>query len=296
VQPVTEQLGQAKGGGDGAHAEQDRDSGRHERAEGEHQNEQRDWDRRQLGFLKVLGEALIDCLVGAAVAEFADEQPRMSRLNRGRRRECRSDAILRGRGVTGDLEGEQRRLPVGRDLPLVARRQRRFDRRHRRSALQPGHETRHRRPVIAAGKPPGRILDQHLLNGALTRKLLGERLLRQPRLAVPALSGLEGHHARGAADHKRHDHEREPAEDRRLAVSGAPTCGTGGEIRPSVHGTNLRRTPCPAIGRAVHSGDGFCATHSVQPHNAIATDRRPWREAMKRWPIRLRRRPPTPRA
>ena len=256
---MTEQLGQAKGGGDGAHAEQDRDSGRHKRAEGNHQNEQRDWDRRQLGFLKVLGEALIDCLVGAAVAELTDEEPRMRRLNRGRRRECRSDAILRGRGVTGDLEGEQRRLPVGRDLPLVARRQRRFDRRHRRSALQPGHETRHRRPVIAAGKPPGRILDQHLLNGALTRKLLGERLLRQPRLAVPALSGLEGHHPRGTADGKRHDHKRKPPEHRSLPVSRAPARRASGEIQlhaaePSLlvmpshryaHATALRRIPEP---------------------------------------------------
>ena len=144
VQQVAEQLGQPERRGDRGDPEQQGDAGRHERAEREHQDEQRDRQRRSprpSGSPAAM--RLLIALLALPSPNSPMNRPGMRGLDRGCRRQRRRDAVLRGRRVAGDLEGQKRGPTILRDLPLIARRQRRLDHRHRRRARQARDEVPH---------------------------------------------------------------------------------------------------------------------------------------------------------
>ena len=92
-QEVAGQRDQPERREDGGQREQQRDACRHERAEGEHEDDQRDRDREQAGLPEVVAERRLDCLDRACVAELADEEARMGALGGGDAVEDRVDLV-----------------------------------------------------------------------------------------------------------------------------------------------------------------------------------------------------------
>jgi len=202
-----------------------------ERPEGEHEDQQRDRDRQDLRSLEVLVEGRRQRLVGTGAAELLDAQAGVCALGRGDGGDRRVDALRDGFVVAGDLEADDGRAAVVGDLALVAVAQRRL---HVGDVAGPceapgdvcdgGGEARVRR----AQRAPA--LHEHLL-----ARLVGEargldRLLGGARLAVGRRGVLELALAdEVAGDGRQHD-EGDPAEDRLLAVAGAPATRAGSEV------------------------------------------------------------------
>ena len=150
VHEVAEQRGQPERSHHRGHAEQQRDAGGDQRAEGEHEDDERHGERGDLGLLEVLGEAVAHGLGDAGVADLADQQVRVGLLHRCRRGQRGVDAVRRGVGIARDLERQQRGAAVGRQLAAVARVQRRLDRRHRPHMRQARAQIVDRRPQLGA--------------------------------------------------------------------------------------------------------------------------------------------------
>ena len=74
-----------------------------------------------------------------------------------------------------------------------------------------------------------RRLDDHALD-VLGREVLVDQLVGLARVADVGLLVLGRLDAERAADDQRDDHEGEPAEDRLLAVLGAPAAHTGSKV------------------------------------------------------------------
>ena len=120
-QQVAGQRDQPEGREDGGQREQQRNARGHERAEGEHEDDQRDRDREQTGLPEVVAVRRLDRLDRARVAELADEEARMGTLRVGDAVEDGVDLVDRLGRVAADLELDERRVPVLRDLAGVAR-------------------------------------------------------------------------------------------------------------------------------------------------------------------------------
>jgi hypothetical protein len=110
------------------------------------------------------------------------------------------------------------------------------------------------RSVTAARYSPERsapAFDQHLLARALARELLGECVIGELRLAVPALSRPKRHHPGRAADQEGHYNECQPASDRGPAVGGAPSRRASREVLGWLsHGCSPFRISEAALQRA----------------------------------------------
>ena len=118
-----------------------------------------------------------------------------------------ADSLLDLRLVSGQLEGDQRRASVARELGAVASRQRRANVADVGDGAQSRHDIRHRRGERrTAGAHRSAALYEHLLAG-----LLGERVRVHaqplPRLPVPHL-GLR----QVALTHRTPDHEHDQYE------------------------------------------------------------------------------------
>jgi len=85
------------------------------------------------------------------------------------------------------------------------------------------------RPEARIARAAGGRLHEHLLLG-MTRVMVEDRLVGAAGLAGPVLLPLERVQAGGAAAERRGDDERQPAENRRLAVPGAPAPRPGGKV------------------------------------------------------------------
>jgi hypothetical protein len=141
------------------------------------------------------------------------------------------DAILGDVVIARDLECHERRAAVLGDVALVALGERRLD-------LVDALRVLEARDDILDGGRELRITDLH---GALA---LHEHLLLRGVAEIGLRDGLVGDLGRAVAvvlvcdglladgsrqEHRDHD-ERQPAEDRGLAMSGAPPRGAGGEV------------------------------------------------------------------
>ena len=122
--------------------EQQRQPRRDQRAEREHENHQGDRQRQELGLAEVVLERLRQRLVRARVAELLDPQPRVRAIEPGHRGEDRADALLRGVRVAPDVELNQRRPAIARDLALVLAGKRRLDVGDRREPASPATTSR----------------------------------------------------------------------------------------------------------------------------------------------------------
>ena len=100
MQHVTEEVREAECRKHRREAEQQRQAGRHQGAERQHEDRERDRQRGELRTAEVMRERLVHGLDAAGVAQLADEQPRVGVLYRGRGCERWSDAIRGGVGVT----------------------------------------------------------------------------------------------------------------------------------------------------------------------------------------------------
>jgi hypothetical protein len=222
---------------------QHRDAGGDERAERDHENQQRDRQRGELGLAEVVLQARVDRLIGARLAHLPDEQPGVG-LHRGGRGQRGPDPILGGVGIPGDLQRDQRGGSVARDLALVAALQRRLDLGHRRDARETSHEALDGSSVLLRPQAARPALDQHLLGRAHARKLPGQHPIGRPRLAHALILGLERDHAHRATDRIGDEHTRQPPQHRGAPVPGAPSGSASGERRwrPDVgrrHGPHL---------------------------------------------------------
>ena len=186
---------------------------------------------RNSAFLKSLSNAFDERLVRARVAELLDPQLRVRALRGGGGGERRVDAVLGDVVLALELEGDERGAAVARELARVALGVGRLDLDDVRRGLRGVLTT----SPTAALKRASRIaralaLHEHLLVGLLREAGGGDRLVGGAGLAVAGV--LVGQHPLpdGAAEHGGEDDEGDPAEDRALAVVGAPAARAGGEV------------------------------------------------------------------
>jgi hypothetical protein len=104
---------------DGGQSQQQRDAGRHERAEGDYKDDQRDRERVEARLRQVVREERVRLIDGAGVAELADEEPGVRALRLGDAVEHRCDLVDRFVLVTADLELDESRAPALGDLAVV---------------------------------------------------------------------------------------------------------------------------------------------------------------------------------
>ena len=197
---------QPEGGEDGGQREQQRDARGDEASEDDDQDDQRHRQREHARLRQVVQKGSLNPLVGAGVAELADEVPLIRPLDVGHRVDDRIDLRRRVNRVALDIEVDERGATVRRDLGLVAGFGRRADvldeaeRRDLRNDV--GHDRLERRIV----RIDRLALDQH----GLTRRLL-EAGVEDPvgaaRLAHTRRVVVDLGRADHVADHKRDDHK-----------------------------------------------------------------------------------------
>ena len=184
--------------------------------------------------LEVLVELLVELLVRAD-AELVDCE--LGVRGRGRvdsvdHRVDLVDGLVR---VAPDVELDDRGVPVGRNPAGVFLRVRALDVGNhvdgRDAPLDVG-DSRPERGAVGGERP---ALDEHGLACGLLEAGVedpgGPAGLARERVVVAEL--LRAH---GSADHDHRDHEREPAEDRRLAVTCAPAAHPGGDVAAALQG------------------------------------------------------------
>ena len=201
-------------------------------AEGEHEDDQRDRQRGRLRLSQVLREDRFQRLVGAGVAELLDPDARVGALRRRGRGEARIDPRFRLFGIAWDLELDQRRVAVGRDLAAaLGGRAEMSDRRRGPQAPRGVGEGGIERRVAGLQVP---ALDQDQLG---VRLQLGrfERGLGPPGLSGHGFGVAQGLLPHGAADEHGENDEGEPSEDGDLAVRRAPAGGAGCDVGPGLH-------------------------------------------------------------
>ena len=177
-----------------------------------------------------------------AVAELLDAHALVGAADRRGRGERPVDGPLgrqRGR-LARDLEPDQRRVAVGRDLPAAGLAVGAVDLAHASDGVQTGE-------LVVDGGPERRVIRR--VPGALDHDRLVHLLGVGPVDDHGGLAGLadarlglaQGVGADVAADHEGEDHERDPAEDGGLAVFRAPVAGASGDVSLGLHGLQARR-------------------------------------------------------
>lgn len=141
----------------------------------------------------------------------------------------RVDAVLDDVEVAGELEAHERRAVVAGDLAGVAGGVRALDVLDVRRALQPALHVGHGSAKRWIARRAGRRLNEHRLL-RVAREVVEDRLVGPAGLAGAVLLPGERVQPGGAAADDRDRDEGQPAEDRDLAVAGAPAPGAGGEV------------------------------------------------------------------
>ena len=129
-------------------------------------------------------------------------------------------------------------MPVGRDLPLIARRVGAIEVLCKGDGGKATLDIGDRRLERGVVRGRGAALDEHLLDLVL-REGVVDGALGGSGLADTALSGVLSLRADGAADRECEKHERQPAPDRLLAMLRAPAP----HPRRQVHGPSRRARP-----------------------------------------------------
>ena len=209
--------------------EQQRQAGGNERAERRHEDQQRDRQREELGPLRVVLERLPDRAAGAGVAEFLDPHVRMRGLHTLDGGEHGHHAIARGLGVAEQIELQQGRAAVSGDqVPAV--RERRADVLDELEPAQLPLEVVDRRTEAGAVHVlRSAALDEHLL-ACMVGEATGDDLVGATAFPRAEILVALVDHAGRRADEDGRDDERQPAEDRGLAVSSAPPPGAGRKV------------------------------------------------------------------
>jgi hypothetical protein len=193
------------GGRDGGQAEQQRHGGRHQRAESEHEDEQRHGDRDELGAVQAVVDGLVDRVAGRSAAELAHGHAGMRGAHGGDGPLQWGDVLVGVVGVAAETDDHEGRLAAGS----------RDRRRDRGNARQPPN------PALQGGDG-GRGLgagvggEHDVLGGGIDQPSvmqagLGGRRFAGARGGVGELAG-----AAQAAGHQAADDQRQPQEDGQL--------------------------------------------------------------------------------
>jgi hypothetical protein len=216
---------------DAGDRQQQRDPGRHQRAEGDQQDQQRDRQRRRAGLLQVRLEYRVELRLAAAAARLLDAQVRMGLLRGVHRRDGGVHRLgdLHVLRIPGDLEGHQHRVALGRQRSLAI------------GAIGLGD----RGDAVDGVQAPAYVVDRgakRRIAGLQRRALdeyelfvvLGVRIGDDPvgGAGVADAGLVVGQRVRSdlCADDESKDDERDPSQDRGLAVRGAPAPGTGCDV------------------------------------------------------------------
>ncbi len=215
--------------------EQHRQAGCHERSEGDQQHREGDRQRQLLGAGESGADGLAHFPFPACLAELLDLEARRRALQRGDRREHRQDVFGGIFGGPLQFELHERRVIVLRQLPGVARRQRRAQFRDLRQGAEPCHHRRQLPPVGGVRAAQGAALHEHVL-----ARVFAEAGPFQDRLGARRLAGglfpvgeLHGPH--GVAHRDRHHDQGEPSKGGGLPMCGTPATCSGGDV----HGGSL---------------------------------------------------------
>ena len=98
---------------------QQRDPRGNQRAEGDQQDHEGDREGGDQRLAEVVADRLVELLLDARIAELADGEAWVGGLHGADRRQRRTDAIFDLILGAGDLEAQQGRVAVLRDLALV---------------------------------------------------------------------------------------------------------------------------------------------------------------------------------
>ena len=185
-------------------------------------------------------------LFGARPAELLDVESRMVRLRRRHSGQRRVDAFAGLGRVARDLEVDDRRVAVLGDLPARSSGERMFS----------TYATLDRRPVTSSTAAAElRVADRQAValdeDDLLDRPHAGavERLLGLVRLAGEVVDLRDLLRTDRVADREREDDEREPPEDRLLAVPPAPVRHAGRHVDVMLRTTcGTCSAPGPAFG------------------------------------------------
>ena len=195
-----------------------------------------------VGLVRSLAEDLLEVLLGAAVAELLDDEPRVRRWTASLRCAASVTFVSSGFRVAGDVEGHHDDVPVLRDLgpALLAS----GPGRARRRALQAPRDISHARPepglgVLLAG-------DQDRLARGLREGVVDE-LGGGPESPTPASCVRAS--SRRCRRSRRRGPRRPASRDRGLPMAGAPAAG-----------------PCCDVARRRHAGPlGGGRWHGARP-------------------------------
>ena len=167
-------------------------------------------------FMKSLVDRLVELRVGVD-AELLDRDPGVSGARRSDRLFDRCVERLRLQLVgRAQLERDERRVAVARDLTVAAGLERRAYLLHRGECSNRPGDVGDRRSERGVVDRPGLALDQDRVALRLL-EVVGQDRLDLAGLAGARLLRIELLRADRVADRERGQHEREPGEDRRLA-------------------------------------------------------------------------------
>ena len=219
----------------GRQGQEQRDPRGYERPEGDDEDDQRDREREQPGLREVVGEDLVGPVDRAREAELADEQPGVRFLHLVHPVEHRADLVCGEVGVAADLELDEGRVAVRRDLARVGRVERRTHVLHDVETGDAGDDVGDRGLEGGIGRTKRRALDQDALACGLLEPGV-EDPVHAAGLAGPGGVGVDALRSDGASDAEGDDDEREPAERGGLPVAGAPATHAGREVVMGVVG------------------------------------------------------------
>ena len=227
---------QAERRADGRHAEQQRQPGGDERAEGDEQDQQRERQRQRLGLLEVLAERLLERLLAGGRADLLDAQVRGARPGRPRwprasRRRARA-ASSSSPAISNDSSAER---PSSETWPVAPASNAETTFSTCGTVLRRSASSAAACCSSACEARARTSLQEHLLAAGLAKAGLVDREVGGPRRAVAHLGWSERVRPDQPAADRRGDDEREPSEDRDPAVLRAPAACSCCDVRRS-HG------------------------------------------------------------
>ena len=137
---MTGQRDQPECAEDSSEREEQRNARRNERPERDHEDQQGDRERELARLSEILAVRRHDGVLGACIAELADEVRGVDLLRDVHAVEDRADVVDGVVGIATDLELDERGVPAGRDLIRILRIERRLDVLHLLECLEPADD------------------------------------------------------------------------------------------------------------------------------------------------------------
>ncbi len=207
-----------------------RQARRHERPERDQQDDQRHRQRGVLRPLEVLAQRLVQLVRCARITELGHGEARMSLLDARDRVEDGLHLRVCLVHVAPDLELDERRAPIVRDLPCIRRFERRSHPLNLRQARNRARDIRNRRPEGGIADAPRPRQDEHALAGAIREARVLQDLLGRPRSAGRGVRLRQHLRASDRPQHDRSEAEHKPGRDCCLPVSRAPPSGARSDV------------------------------------------------------------------